>query len=334
VRGFVIASTFVFVFAQADDVVDRDHLLQRGKEDYRAARYDAAIDELRSAASQFVGPDERQLYIDTGSLPTVPQFEQSLIYLALAHAKLGRDNEARDAIERLLSAERISAVYKTLPLDRDAADFEPLAARLIPAAALPANDQLAQLGITATTPATPQTSVTEERTALSRAIQEQIVEEAMPPVLPRKTPAPVVVEEPKEKKAASIVTTAKPSSLVAMLRRAESAAIKGNVDEATGLFIQVATASNATRDEISAAAAGLYRVSDYNDAVDAFNRLGTFARGEEDLRYYDAVSLYEAGRYDEARRQLACALPYIEASEDVTRYRAKIEQTATRASLQ
>ena len=91
--------------------------------------------------------------------------------------------------------------------------------------------------------------------------------------------------------------------------------------------MQVATSPNASRDAIASAATGLYSISDYSDAADAFTRLGTFARGEEDLRYYDAVSLYEVGRYGEARRQLACALPYLEATADVTRYREKIEHT-------
>ena len=78
---------------------------------------------------------------------------------------------------------------------------------------------------------------------------------------------------------------------------------------------------------------GLYRTGAFTDAVNAFQRLSNFARGEEDLRYYNAVSLYETGHYDLARKELACALPYIQVTEDVTRYRAKIEQTSSQQAM-
>jgi Flp pilus assembly protein TadD len=71
----------------------------------------------------------------------------------------------------------------------------------------------------------------------------------------------------------------------------------------------------------------LYRTGDYSDALRALQKLGTFLRGEEDLRFYKAVALYEIGRYDEAKKELACALPYIQMTEDVSRYQTKIEQT-------
>ena len=73
-------------------------------------------------------------------------------------------------------------------------------------------------------------------------------------------------------------------------------------------------------------------ITSYADAMRAFQRLGNLVRGEEDLRYYKAVSLYETGRYDDARKELACALPYIPLTDDVTRYRTKIEQGGQRAA--
>jgi tetratricopeptide (TPR) repeat protein len=320
-RFIAIVSTILFLIAQADEVLNSDHLLQRGKEEYRAARYEAAVDDLRSAAATFIGPDERQLYIDTGRMPALPQFEEALVYLALSNAKLGRDPEARDAIERLLSAERIAPAYKTLALERDVLEFEPLAARLVPEVTLPGNEQLARLGVVPQPPAPlPQSSEIEERTALSRAIQEQPVEHALPPIVPAVHPAsqpssPAFIARP-------------PESLVTKLRRAQKAALNGDVDNAQFLFAQVASAPQASRSAIAAAATGLYRTSAYTEAVEAFKRLGPFARGEADLRYYDAVALYETGHYDDARRQLACALPYLETSDDVVLYRMKIEQTA------
>jgi|GEM_PF-729171 len=345
VRRFVIASAIFFLFAQADGVANRDRLLQRGKEEYRAAQYDAAIEDLREAAAQYVGDDEKRVYIETGNLPTLPRFEEALVYLALANAKLGRDADAHDAVERLFSAERIASTYKTLPLERDASDFEPLAARLITAVRLPANDQLAQFGVQPT-PAplnAPPPSVTEERTAFARAVQEQEPDEntALAPVVPRHAQASIPEPELETKSALpAIIRKAPPApapvpvkvkkieSIASMLRRAESAVRKGNTSEASRLYEEVATSSRATREAIATASIGLYRLSNYSAAVNAFNRLGTFAHGEEDLRYYDAVSLYEIGRYDEARRQLACALPYLETNDAVRRYRARIEQTS------
>jgi len=322
-RSLAIVSAILFLLAQADAVLNSEHLLQRGKEEFRAASYEAAADDLRAAASALVGPDERQLYIDTGRMPSLPQFEEALVYLALSNAKLGRELEARDAVERLASAERIAPTYKTLNLERDAAAFEPLARQLMPEVMLPANDQLAQLGVAAPPPQQPESPEAAERTALARAIQEQPIEHALPPVTPATHTAPVpapVVTEP--------APAPQPVSLTTKLKQAQRAALNGDVDNAVFLFSQVASSTNADRSQIAAAATGLYRTSAYIEAVEAFRRLGPFAHGEADLRYYDAVALYETGHYDEARKQLACALPFLEPTDDVARYQMKIEQTS------
>lgn len=83
-----------------------------------------------------------------------------------------------------------------------------------------------------------------------------------------------------------------------------------------------------TRESIIASAINAYRSGTFRDAVDAFRRLGGFAAGEEHLRYYYAVALYETGNYPDAKKELACALPFIQVSEDVDRYRRMIEQMA------
>jgi tetratricopeptide (TPR) repeat protein len=320
VRKSVIISMLLLVIvaggpARSDDSETAAHLLQIGKDSYHAGRYSTAVEDLRSAAEKFVGLDEKQLFIDTGTLPNLPQFEESLVYLTLAYSKLGRDSEAGDTVERLLSAERISPAYSSLPLTSEVADFEPLAARLVPFATLPPNAQLARA--TAAAPTQPQTAIVEERTALFRAVSERPVEStALPPVVPKKHAAPV----PKPVRESS-------STLLTKLRKAESRAADGDLDEAARLYSEVATTRSAPREMIGAAGAGLYRVGAYDAAINAFNRLGAFARGEEDLRYYDAVSLYETGHYKEAQKQLACALPYVQVTDDVARYRTKIEQS-------
>ena len=54
-------------------------------------------------------------------------------------------------------------------------------------------------------------------------------------------------------------------------------------------------------------------------------RAGTIGAGEEQYHYYYAVALYENGRYTESKRELMAALPFIEVTPDVERYRVKIE---------
>jgi hypothetical protein len=53
-------------------------------------------------------------------------------------------------------------------------------------------------------------------------------------------------------------------------------------------------------------------VAPKTESVRAFTRLGAFNRGEDDLRYYYAVSLFEIGKYDDAKQELAAALPNLQ----------------------
>ncbi|MDQ3281719.1 MAG: hypothetical protein M3Q69_09930, partial [Acidobacteriota bacterium] len=123
-------------------------------------------------------------------------------------------------------------------------------------------------------------------------------------------------------------TAAGDRNALTTLREAEGFAEAGQLQEAASRFADVARSQNVSREVLAQAAIGLYRVGEYRDAAEAFRRIGTFGRGEEDLRYYHAVALYEVGEYEAAERELNCALPYIQLTEDVERYRLKIEQTA------
>lgn len=114
----------------------------------------------------------------------------------------------------------------------------------------------------------------------------------------------------------------------ATLRQAEALAENDRLEEANALYREVATSATPPREILVAAAIGLYRTGAWSDSAAAFARLGTFAKGEEDLRFYHAVVLFEIGRYDAAKRELACALPFIEETEEVSRSRAKIEAMA------
>ncbi|MGZ8779676.1 MAG: tetratricopeptide repeat protein [Thermoanaerobaculia bacterium] len=112
------------------------------------------------------------------------------------------------------------------------------------------------------------------------------------------------------------------------LRSAETEAAAGRMVEATRIYSAVAGSPGAAREVLAAAAVGLYRTGAFREAAQAFRGLGTFAKGEEDLRYYYAISLFESGDYADAERELACALPFIQVTDDVSRYRIKIETMA------
>ncbi len=122
-------------------------------------------------------------------------------------------------------------------------------------------------------------------------------------------------------------------SYLLSLRQADAMAATGKTDQANDIYNTIVTSSAVPREIVAEAAVGLYRTGAFRNAVNAFRKLVPYARGEEDLRYYNAVSLYEAGEYDDAKKELACALPYIQVTADVTRYREKIERTASRQAL-
>jgi hypothetical protein len=411
-------------------------LLERGREHYRAGRYPDAIEDLRASAAAALTPEARQAYVATGKIETLGELEESLVYLALAYDRIGREAEARDAVTRLLNAERIAPTYAALPLSADAVEFEPLATRLVPSIALAPNQRLsanraaAPAGIVVQPTLAQQRAemvklieervaaaraeieksanervaaeiaaankVAEERIAAERAnverdttakiaaahvaaeknLEEQIAQAraaamknaderiaAERVTAERDTAAKIAAaraeaEKAAEQKIAEQRTTMQRESeeriaierasaekaaqeriaaaegerrraLLLSLRQAETFAIAGQLEDANRIYSSLAQSPTSTREAIAAAAAGLYRTGGFAEAVRAFTRLGTFARGEDDLRYYYAVSLYETGKYAEAKIELAAALPNLQRTDDVERYRAKIEQSAS-----
>lgn len=140
------------------------------------------------------------------------------------------------------------------------------------------------------------------------ALQPQPMPSVVPPVVEPQTPPPII--DPTLDQAASL-------------------AANGQTDQARRVYLALLNQANVSRQTIAAAARGLYRIGAFADAVEAFRNLGTFNRGEEDLRYYNAVSLFETGHYDDAKKELACALPYIQITSDVARYRDKIQSMSS-----
>ena len=156
-----------------------------------------------------------------------------------------------------------------------------------------------------------------ERAAAEKAAAERIAAERA--AIEKRT-----LEQIAEIRAAAAQEVSR--ATVTTIRRAEGMALAGDIAEANAMYRRLMNTPDANRDLIAAVATGFYRTGDYADALRAFQRLGTFARGEEDLRYYKAVALFEAGRYTEAKKELECALPFIQMTDEINRYREKIEQ--------
>ena len=173
---------------------------------------------------------------------------------------------------------------------------------------------------------------------LSACAHHKTTTDVAPAPQPAPAPATAVVEPPEPalqpQPMPSIVPP--PTPVVApqtpppiidpTLEQAASLAANNQPDQARRVYLALLNQANVSRQTIAAAARGLYRIGAFADAVEAFRNLGTFNRGEEDLRYYNAVSLFETGHYDDAKKELACALPYIDITSDVARYRDKIQK--------
>ncbi|HEX2059167.1 MAG TPA: hypothetical protein VHK90_00355 [Thermoanaerobaculia bacterium] len=423
-----------------------ESLLERGLKAFRAGDNQAAVVDLQAAAQGFLSPAQMETYVNTGRFEQLRSFETALVYLALAQFRLGREDDARETILRLISAERISPTYANLPLEADAAEFETLVAALVPSATLPRNATLAAADpsrpLPTVTPATEEKvavrkTLAQERAERQAAIDEFIAQERER--IQREADARIAAErEVSEQQAAEKIAAANREAeqrIAAMqaqaeervtqvqastnerveaaqqdaarrvaeaqaeaqlrvaaaeaearkktasaeeeanrqaaariaeieqrtqeqiaaaraqseelaakrigdaeaaarrvyltsLRQAEAFAGNGLLEDANEIYTRLANSETVPREVIAEAAVGLYRIGAFRDAVKAFRRLNVFQRGEEDLRYYHAVALYEIGEYPAAQKELACALPFIQITDEVARYRLKIEQTA------
>lgn len=116
-----------------------------------------------------------------------------------------------------------------------------------------------------------------------------------------------------------------PHAATGTLADAERAVTSGDLARARTIYAALLDSPQLAHGDLLKIGEGLYRSRDFRGAVRAFTRAGTFNKGEEPFRYYLAVSLYESGQYAAAKRELAAALPFVERTPDVERYRAKIE---------
>ena len=169
------------------------------------------------------------------------------------------------------------------------------------------------------TTTTPPPATTQPRTTPAEPQpQPQTSSQTRPPVTP---PAQTQATPPRTTPAAPKLSAGEVAS---RLIAADRALASSNLTEARRIYRELLTVTN-ERATLIRIAEGFYRARDFQGALSAFQQLGTLQRGEEPYRYYVAVSLYETGQYDRAKRELAAALPFIEVTPDVARYRSKIE---------
>lgn len=449
-QSFAVLVLLAAASAFAQDAITPESLLRRGLASYQTRDYTSAVTDLQAAAQGFLTPEQMQAYVNTGKFDRLQSFETSLVYLALSQFRLGREDDARETLLRLQSAERITPTYANLSIGADATEVESLAAALLPANPLPRNLQVPSDDPAHALP--PLQRKPEERVAVKKTLAEERVErqqlideivarergriqreadariaserqaiekeaaeriaasqqEAQQKITSANTDAQKQIEElraeadervasanaeaqqrvasaeaqssqqvaaakqaadqhaaaaeAEAKKAADArvaqiqklteqriteeraaadraatvrVTEAEASArreYLMVLRTAEAAASNGNIAEAVRLYAGLAGSAGVPREVLAEAAVGLYRTGAFREASDAFRKFGTFAKGEEDLRYYNAVALYETGQFAEAQKELACALPFIQMTDDVARYRTKIEGTVAQTA--
>lgn len=359
-------------------------LLQRGRAFVEAGQNAEAITPLRIAAF--------------GLVDNLEPYQSALIHLAVAQDRLNNQEAARDAVRRVLAAERIQRRYTSLtisPAIRTA--FEAAARKSLPAsdvtaltrgetvvvpqrtqpvtttlpsttsqqpvAAQPAPQQNATTPRTPAQPAPaqprpstpPATATTKSTPAPVRepaAVKPEPTTATTKPAAPQPqpattttarstTPAPATATKPApvtpppstRTTSAPVPATASPATkpalsareVAARLAEADRALNSAQLPDARRRYRELLETPGLDRETILRITEGFYRARDFAGALASFRILGALRRGEEPYGYYHAVSLYETGAYDAARKELSAALPFIELTPDVVRYRAKIE---------
>jgi hypothetical protein len=287
-------------------------LLHRGISHYDAGQYDVGARELRTAAF--------------GLVDAVPQFETAQIYLALASDHLKIEADARRAAQRVIAADRIERRYGSLAIPgATRTAFDQLTARLL------TSDQVAFLrGSPSPTP--PPVPAPQHSSAPAPTPQPSTAPVPAPPqptANPKPPPAPVPVPQVQPRpqpqpKPQPQATATKPVDINAQMAQGDAALANNNLPAARAAYQSVINQPGLDHATLLRIGEQSYRARDFATAIRAFTRSG-FATGEQPYHYYFAVALYETGQYEAARRELAEALPYIEVTQDVAQYRAKIE---------
>jgi hypothetical protein len=346
-RRTILAALAVWLTATLASAATLDpfyvNLYRRGVAHFDAGDYAAANRELRIAAFGFVD--------------ALPEYETAHIYAAVAASRTQDEAEQKTHTQRVIAAERVARTYATLPLAAQVrSQFEEVARARLTAVDLDFlhGARPPELGVTpqtsAAAPAAPQPPVVgvqaepqhvQAEPQHVQAEPQQVLAEPQqvitpqqptrPPLLPAPQPArpqpaaqttrsePVTRPQPPPPKPPPSTTTQ------ATAADGERAIAAGDLASARSIFRSLLGSGQLPHATALQIGAGLYRSRDFAGATEAFARAGTLAAGEEPYHYYYAVALYETGQYAAAKRELAAALPYIELTADVDRYRAKIE---------
>jgi tetratricopeptide (TPR) repeat protein len=313
-------------------------LLRRGTADVEAGRHADATTNLRLAAF--------------GLLDSVEHYQTAQAYLAVAFDRLGQTQQAREAAQRVVAAEKVEKKFRGIAL---------------PAAIRTAFDAVAKKVLTASDAAllsggatAPATTATIAPPAVVNRVDVQ-TETRKPAAQPATKPVPVQTETPKTQPPAPKPepTVPKPQpaqpqntqparpqtsqstrpqtpqpqpaqrsvDIAGQFAAGERALSSANITEARRLYRELLGVTTLDHGMLVRLAEGFYRARDFANTLVAFDRAGTLRPGEEPYHYYIAVAAFEAGQYDRARRELAAALPFIEQTPDVQRYRVRIEGT-------
>ena len=295
-------------------------LLRRGTADVEAGRNADATMTLRLAAF--------------GLLESIEHYQIAQAYLAVAFDRLGQTEQAREAAQRLVAAERVEKKFRNIALPAPIRTaFDAVAKKV-----LSANDAASLRGGT-TAPATTTTTNTTAPPAIVDRVD--VVTETRKPATTNPPPTttattttqpPVTTPKPQPQPPA---TTPKPQpvqpqpqrtvDVTAQLAAGDRALVAAKITEARRIYRELLGVSTLDHAQLIRVAEGFYRSRDFANVLVTFDRAGALRPGEEPYRYYMAVAAYESKQYERARRELAAALPHIELTPDVQRYRVKIE---------
>lgn len=315
----VVAGSSAFAASATDFYTT---LLQRGIAAVEAGQYETAVTPLRLAAF--------------GLVESIEHYETAQAYLTVAFDKLGKQESARDAAQRVLSAERVERKFASLALPQSIRTaFDAVARKVLPSA------DAASLTAPVTTPksTTPPPAnikpVPETKPPVQTTTPPKQTTTTTKPVIP--PPAQSAPPKPKPQPAATTSANTAPATttpvnpqppridIPSRLAAAERALGSANLAEARRIYRELLDAPGVDHATSIRIGEGFYRARDFANVMKAFQRAGTFRAGEEAYHYYLAVAAYETGDYERARRELATALPHIELTDDVQRYRTKIE---------
>jgi tetratricopeptide (TPR) repeat protein len=297
-------------------------LLRRGISEVEAGRNETAVVPLRLAAF--------------GLIDSIEHYETAQVYLVVALDRMNQTDPAREAALRIIAAERVERKFGSLKLSEAIrSSFATSAKKLLSPADAAALSTPPPPARAATPP--PQTSAKVQQVDAPK----KVVESSSRPVVEKPATAPASssttrkredsktppkATPPAPKPAPVQVQPPKPTiDVPARLAAGERALSAANLTDARKIYrdlLEVAGHDHATWIRV---AEGLYRARDFAGALAAFQRVGTLRPGEEAYRFYVAVSYYETGQYERAKRELASALPFIEITPDVEWYRAKID---------